>query len=155
MHQFGSLRALSRPRLNKTLDYLITQGYIRRNSTHGALGLSQRALDVLSSNIKVSIPVKTEDTPAVPQPESKSGAEKNAGSPLFDALKAARLSIAQEEGVPAYIVFSNASLRDMAKKAPRTPAQFRNVSGVGDVKAARYAEVFLRAIKEFAAPKQI
>lgn len=65
---------------------------------------------------------------------------------LFSALKAVRTQIAQEENVPAYVVFSNATLTDMAAKAPRTMAEFLDVSGVGEVKAARYGEIFLKTI---------
>ena len=65
---------------------------------------------------------------------------------LFAALKAERMRIAQEEGVPAYIVFSNAALADMAARAPRTMAEFLEVSGVGAVKAERYGARFLAAI---------
>ena len=65
---------------------------------------------------------------------------------LFSALKSVRTQIAREENVPAYIVFSNATLTDMAAKAPRTMAEFLEVSGVGEVKAARYGEIFLKTI---------
>ena len=65
---------------------------------------------------------------------------------LFAVLKAVRTQIAQQENVPAYIVFSNATLMDMAVKAPPTMAEFLDVSGVGETKAARYGEVFLKAI---------
>ena len=70
-------------------------------------------------------------------------------SGLFEALRSLRYKLAQEEGVPAYIIFSNAHLADMARKAPGTIAEFMDVSGVGEVKAARYGKVFLDAIAEF------
>ena len=47
------------------------------------------------------------------------------------------------------MVFSNATLADMAEKAPRTIDEFLDVTGVGEVKAARYGEEFLRAIAEY------
>ena len=56
---------------------------------------------------------------------------------MQDALKDTRTCLAQEEAVPAYIVFSNATLADMAMKMPRTIEQFLNVSRVGEVKAER------------------
>ena len=48
--------------------------------------------------------------------------------------------------MPAYIVFSNATLTDMAVKAPRTMPEFLGVSSVGEVKAEKYGEAFLKAI---------
>ena len=50
---------------------------------------------------------------------------------LFDVLKELRGKLAKEAGIPAYVVFSNATLMDMARKKPRTTSEFRKVSGVG------------------------
>mgnify|MGYP002230630484 FL=1 len=60
------------------------------------------------------------------------------------------MQLAQKEGVPAYIVFSNAALLDMAARRPRSMAEFLAVSGVGQVKARRYGAQFLRAIRIWA-----
>lgn len=68
---------------------------------------------------------------------------------LFDALKELRGKLAKNAGVPAYVVFSNATLTDMAKKRPRNMTQFKKVSGVGEIKAAWYGEAFLTCIREF------
>jgi ATP-dependent DNA helicase RecQ len=67
---------------------------------------------------------------------------------LFESLRALRSRIAAEEEVPAYIVFSNAALADMAARRPRTAEEFLQVSGVGRVKAERYGERFLACIAE-------
>lgn len=69
-------------------------------------------------------------------------------SRLLAALKALRGRLAKEEKVPAYVIFSNATLEDMAGKAPKTMEQFLEVSGVGEVKAHRYGKVFLDEIKK-------
>ena len=66
---------------------------------------------------------------------------------LFAALKAERTRLAAAEGVPAYVVFSNATLADMAAKAPHTMEDFLEVSG--EIKAARYGEAFLKAIAAY------
>ena len=65
------------------------------------------------------------------------------------ALKFVRYQIAQEEGVPLYIIFSNATLADMAEKRPHTMDEFLEVSGVGQAKASRYGKAFLEAIEEY------
>ena len=70
---------------------------------------------------------------------------------MLAALKALRSRLAQEAGVPAYIVFSNAALADMAALRPLDMEEFLKVSGVGRVKAERYGEDFLRAIRDWRA----
>ena len=71
----------------------------------------------------------------------------------LDALahnyRALRAQIARRQGVPAYVVFSDKTLREMAVVQPRTSAELRAVSGVGDAKASRYGEAFLREIGNF------
>ena len=57
--------------------------------------------------------------------------------------------LAKAEGVPAYVVFSNATLADMAVKRPENMDEFLEVSGVGEYKAARYGKAFLKAIREW------
>ena len=72
---------------------------------------------------------------------------------LFDRLKALRLDIAAREGVPAYVVFSNATLSDMCAKLPRTVDEFLEINGVGLVKADRYAKAFLAEIVAWVAER--
>jgi ATP-dependent DNA helicase RecQ len=66
---------------------------------------------------------------------------------LFEKLKTLRKEIADEQKVPAFVVFSDASLVDMCKKLPTNRAEFLGVVGVGEVKADRYGEEFLEIIK--------
>ena len=70
---------------------------------------------------------------------------------LLEALKALRWDIAKKTGQPAYIIFTNASLEDMARKAPRTQEEFLKVNGVGASKAQRYGQAFLERIREYTA----
>ena len=70
-------------------------------------------------------------------------------SGLYAALRAQRAELAKRESVPAYVIFSNATLTDMAEKAPRSMEELLEISGVGDKKAARYGEAFLRVIREY------
>ena len=59
-----------------------------------------------------------------------------------------RKRLADAEGVPAYIIFSDAVLRHMAVLVPRTPAQMLALPGVGPVKLERYGEAFLETLRE-------
>ena len=65
---------------------------------------------------------------------------------LFQKLRELRTEFARAEGVPAYIIFTDASLRDMCRKKPRTMGELRQVSGVGIVKSQKYGKDFLHAI---------
>ena len=68
---------------------------------------------------------------------------------LFERLRALRASIARRQGVPAYVVFSDKTLRELAATQPQTLAEFRTVSGVGAVKAERYGQAFLAEMDRF------
>jgi ATP-dependent DNA helicase RecQ len=67
---------------------------------------------------------------------------------LFDVLRKLRKQIADREGVPAFVVFSDASLRQMVERKPKTESGLLAVSGVGRIKLERYGSDFLRAIRE-------
>jgi ATP-dependent DNA helicase RecQ len=73
--------------------------------------------------------------------------DANTDTALFEALKRRRLELARERGVPAYLVFADKSLIDMARRQPRTPAEMAEVHGMGEVKLAQYGHVFLEVIR--------
>jgi ATP-dependent DNA helicase RecQ len=73
---------------------------------------------------------------------------KDADPGLFEALKRRRLALAKERGVAAYLVFADKSLIDMARRKPKTPAEMRQVHGMGEVKLAQYGHVFLEVIRQ-------
>jgi ATP-dependent DNA helicase RecQ len=71
--------------------------------------------------------------------------------PLLLDLKALRTQLAKEEGVPAYVIFSDRSLIDMAVKRPTTVRAFGEIHGVGQAKLDRYADAFLDIVRKHAA----
>jgi ATP-dependent DNA helicase RecQ len=78
-------------------------------------------------------------------PRRKTGAIE-CDEELFERLRALRRQLADERGVPAYIIFSDVSLREMAKHYPTTPVQFRRIAGVGEQKLKQFAKPFLDEI---------
>ena len=66
---------------------------------------------------------------------------------LFESLRVLRAELARDAGVPAYLVFSNATLADMCRRRPQTIEELLQVSGVGQAKAARYGDAFLEALR--------
>ena len=68
---------------------------------------------------------------------------------LFDMLKAVRTDLAQKEDVPAYLIFSDATLLELATYLPQTMEDVRKISGFGDVKLAKYGKIFLEAVVNY------
>ncbi|MDO4516467.1 MAG: DNA helicase RecQ [Bacillota bacterium] len=141
---YGLMRDTSRQELQGMIDSLENQGYLRTHVSHGGLMLTERAGAVLFRNEPVSMAVRRRSE-AVRAPERRPRGEEG----LITALKALRLRLAKEEKVPAYIVFTNAALEDMAAREPVTMEEFLTVSGVGSHKAQRYGEAFLAEIQRY------
>jgi ATP-dependent DNA helicase RecQ len=68
---------------------------------------------------------------------------------LFECLRALRRQLADERGVPAYIIFSDVSLREMARNYPTNAGEFRRIAGVGEQKLKDFAEPFLSEIRVY------
>ena len=149
---YGLMRDLSPKQLRLLIDTLEMDGYLRENPLHLTLEPTPVASDVLFRNKQVFMLVRTaprqvQAGKSVRQNPRPSGPEEETG--LFSTLKRVGTQIAREEHVPAYVVFSNATLLEMAEKAPLTMEEFLEVSGVGAVKAERYGEAFLKAIADY------
>jgi len=85
-----------------------------------------------------------------PEPRAKSrGGEIQCDEALFAKLRGLRRTLADERNVPAYVIFSDVALREMARQNPITPAQFRRIPGVGEQKLKDFAKPFLAAIAEY------
>ncbi|NYE08206.1 ATP-dependent DNA helicase RecQ [Bacillus niacini] len=69
--------------------------------------------------------------------------------PLFETLREVRRAIAETENVPPFVIFSDAALKDMCARLPRTNEEFLNVSGVGEHKLKKYGLDFIQAIRSF------
>jgi ATP-dependent DNA helicase RecQ len=82
--------------------------------------------------------------PRLPKPDKKD-IYKN---PLFEVLRQARLKLAREKNMAAYLIFSDATLLQMAEEKPANEVQMRAISGVGSAKWSQYGEFFLHAIRE-------
>jgi len=69
-------------------------------------------------------------------------------SPLWDALRARRRELADEHGVPPYVIFHDATLAAMAEQRPLTRAELLNIPGIGQAKLERYGDEFLQVLRE-------
>ena len=149
---YGLMGRLSQEQVQAMAERLEELGYLRTDPNHGALLPTARASAVLFGGETVSMAVRAEaeapQAPAKKRP-SRAAAASQEEDGLFAVLRQVRTRLAQAENVPAYIVFSNATLLDMAEKAPGTMQALLEVSGVGEVKAARYGKAFLKAISDW------
>ena len=114
---------------------------------HGGLALSGDAKAILKGETPVSLAL-------APRQERRSKRGRDAGlnpvgDPLFDALRALRRDLAAEAGVPPYVIFHDATLRDMAATRPASLAALGEVSGVGTRKLDAYGEAFLSVIRQY------
>lgn len=70
------------------------------------------------------------------------------GDPLFDALRAKRMELAKDQGVPPYVIFHDSVLRDMTGFKPRSLSALAELPGIGAAKLEKYGEDFLNVIRE-------
>ena len=142
---YGMLRKLGKDDLRAMAESLESQGYLETDPVHGGVSLTQKAQGVLFEGKTVSMRLpKAEASAPVSSPV---GGEQSPD--LLAMLKRLRWKIAMQESVPAYIIFSNATLEDMARKVPTTLEAFAKVNGVGSVKVKRFGEVFVDAIADY------
>ena len=141
---YGLLKDRSRSEIHRMADHLEAEGYLYTDPEHQAVQLTPKAGEVLYRGKKVQMLVQKEH-------DSEAAAQKLAGSDaeLFDVLKELRAKLAKEAGLPAYVIFSNATLTEMARRRPGTMSAFRKISGVGEIKAAWYGTAFLKRIQKF------
>jgi ATP-dependent DNA helicase RecQ len=129
------------------IEQLVTQDYIKKTGEYNVLNVTEKGWRVLKGEETPRLLRPAKKRARVPKPAKDSWENVNRG--LFEVLRNLRRVIANKRGVPAYIVFSDVTLRDMARRKPSTASDFLKVSGVGFKKEEQYATVFLDAIKTY------
>lgn len=140
---YGLLKKTGRTEICAMANVLEGDGYLRTDPEFQTITLTPTAGEVLyrGKAVHMMVPRQAEEPAAAEITEQ--------AADLLDALKELRLNLAREAGIPAYVVFSNATLTDMAQKRPKTLSEFKRVSGVGELKAQWYGEAFLTRIREY------
>ena len=134
------------------IEQLVGQGYLQKEGDYNVLQVTESGWKLL----------RGEMTPRLLKPRRKTAKEKQAGRSkveldswdgvdrgLFERLRQLRRERAQLASVPAYIIFGDGALRDMARRRPTTLTAFATVRGVGHRKLEDYGEVFCTAISEY------
>jgi ATP-dependent DNA helicase RecQ len=115
---------------------------------HGGLKLGEGARAVLTGDRPVAMVVPPAGARGSRSRRRASEAPDAAADPLFEALRALRRDLAKEAQVPPYVVFHDATLREMASRRPATLRELGEVPGVGARKLEAYGEAFLAALRQ-------
>lgn len=135
---FGILKSMTAKEISSFIEFLISEKVLLvQPGQFPTIYISDEGKAVLLGNKKVLRRTKIEVS-AVKQDD-----------PLFEHLRAVRKELAEKEGVPPFVVFSDKTLKDMCDKKPTDEEMFLSVSGVGQNKLERYGSIFLGVIKEF------
>lgn len=141
---FGIMKDSKPTEIRYIIEKLEEQGYIISvGAGKPILRVTEMSYPVLKGkakvNVKKTVRIKTKEKTV----------EETVNISLFDTLKQIRYEIASKKGVPAFLIFSDASLMDMCRKLPVTPEEFLSVNGVGDNKLKQYGDHFISTIAEY------
>jgi ATP-dependent DNA helicase RecQ len=110
--------------------------------------LNELSWQVLRGERPVQLAVAAK--PARSPSDSAPATDHADGGALFEILRRLRKQLADEVGTPPYVIFHDATLREIAQKRPLTLGQFAGIRGVGEAKLARYGERFIAAVRSHA-----
>lgn len=158
---FGIGTELSMAEWRGVVRQLLAQRLLAVEGEYGTLVLTEDSGDVLGSRRQVLLRREPEK-PARAAKSAKSGSGSGSGKrapvdlpaeavPVFEALRAWRAATAREQGVPAYVIFHDATLREVATALPGSLEQLSTIGGVGESKLAKYGEGLLAVLAEAAA----
>lgn len=146
---YGAGADFSREEWLRYFKDLIAMGYLKQvGDEYPVLGLTEKSAPALKGEEKVMM-VKSA---SVKEAEAK---EEVREEDLFNKLKTLRTELARKENVPAYIIFSDATLFELAAYLPMSLDEMRRISGFGEVKITRYGKIFLESIAEYCKERQL
>ena len=151
---YGIMSDTREDRLRAIIRFLVLNEYLYiTNDEYPVAKLGTKANEILLEKKVLEMKIIKEQENKSKKSKSKKTKSKLGlnilDEELFDLLRELRSKIAQEQGVPAFVVFSNASLTDMCIGLPRTEDEFLEVNGVGQTKLDRYGEQFLKVIADY------
>ncbi len=143
---YGIMSEFSHSAVMEMIDALLAGGSLstRPYKEYSELAINETSAAIIRGNKKVSMVIMKREKE---QPEALDVTSEEEA--LFRCLRKVRADIAMSEHVPPYVVFSNASLRDMARKKPLSRSDFMEVSGVGAMRAEKYGARFMAEIVRF------
>lgn len=132
---YGIMKEYSKDELKTFINTLISNGFLDSSEgTYQVVKLNNRSINVIKGEEKVEFK----------EVIIKKTLNHNNG--LFDILKNLRFDIANKEGVPPYIIFGDATLREMSTKYPTSLDKLSNITGIGELKLKKYGKIFISEI---------
>lgn len=145
LRHYGSLK-IGKSRIINLINYIISHNYLQlTDSQYPVVHVTNLGWDVLDNKKRVTQKI-SKKIEKLSQTYNQIPKEEN---DLFVRLKEVRLDLAKKQGIPAFYIFSDKSLREMALQKPKTQAEFLNISGVGQAKLKSYGQIMLAAIKNY------
>ena len=149
---FGIMKGNDEKYIKDLIGTLIADGYIRvSGGQYPILKLTEKSKKVLFDNEKVFVLENKTDPVKEIERSHRNIDPTDYDDRLFNHLKKVRLSLSKDRNIPPFIIFSDASLKDMATLKPQTEEEFLEVKGVGDKKLVQYGDIFIAEISEFLA----
>lgn len=144
---YGIGRDLSVNEWRAVVRQLVARGYLRVDAdAYGALCLTERCRALLRGEESIQLR-KAIARSAAMGARSRSVEIDERDVPLWNALRSCRKRLAEEFGVPPYVVFHDATLKEMVQQRPMTARTMLKISGVGDSKMERFGDAFLEVIR--------
>ncbi|MGB9281339.1 MAG: DNA helicase RecQ [Pseudonocardiaceae bacterium] len=144
---FGIGTELSEREWRGVVRQLLAQSLLAVEGDYGTLVLTESSAEVLSRQRQVLLrrePERTAPIAKATKPRRAAPVDlPDAAVPMFEQLRAWRAGTAKEQGVPAYVIFHDATLRQIATDSPSTLAELGTVSGIGEAKLAKYGQQVL------------
>ena len=149
---YGIGRDFSNNEWRAVVRQLVARGYLQVDpDAYGALKLTERCRPLLRGEESIQLRKTPTKTAGIAQ-RSRSVEIDEQDLPLWNALRACRKKLAEEQGVPPYVVFHDATLREMVQQRPMSERTFLKLTGVGDSKLERFGEAFLDVIRNHEYP---
>ncbi|HNF93741.1 MAG TPA: DNA helicase RecQ [Anaerolineales bacterium] len=145
---YGIGKELDRKQWMHLARQLLSMGYLKQEGEFHTLSLTPKALEALRK--REPIFGVMQEAERVKKDGRKKAAELDYHRGLFAILRQKRKEMADEAGVPPYVIFSDRTLTEMAAYFPQSSESLLTISGVGQVKAQQYGAPFLEVIREFA-----
>jgi ATP-dependent DNA helicase RecQ len=147
---FGIGQEMSEKQWRSVVRQLVGSGYLTTDDEgYGSLKMTSKSMPVLKGQERLEFrqdtTVKAERKQRATQTELQ-----GADAELFVALRTLRAELAREQNVPAYVIFHDSTLRQMAIDKPRSPSAFAKLSGVGGRKLSSYGQAFIEVILQYA-----
>ena len=145
---WGLLSSSPQRAVRNWIEQLVAQGFLRREGDYGVLAVTEEGRRALKGHATPLLTMRKESPRKRKRAEIEAEPAKDGDEGLFEALRGLRRRVADEKGVPAYLIFPDVTLRDLAARRPTTLAHFLQISGVGQKKADAYSDQFLAYIED-------